>query len=119
MNKFIILLGLLFSACDYVSSEKYEYTSTFHQNKCVKGASYILHESSRYKVGSKSNKKFNQVLNQLSDGKNVKFEPIASNGCEKIYKLQFNGEIMREKALTGYGNDEIHQVIQVYQFKFL
>ncbi len=109
---FVCIFGLF--ACN----EKFEYQGTFHKNHCSKGASYILIEDEKLAVGSESSKEFDEVILRMAQGKRLGFSPVSISGCEKVYSVKLNGEIVRESSLTGYGNDELRKVIQVREFSF-
>lgn len=112
----VILFFCIFAflACN----EKFKYQATFHKNHCSKGASYILIEGEKLGVGSESSKEFDEVILRMAQGKRLDFTPISTSGCEKVYSVKLNGEIVRESSLTGYGNDELRKVFQVREFSF-
>ena len=108
------LLIFLLISCN----QNYQYSGTFHKNQCLKGASYILIEGEKLGVGRESSDEFQEVVQRLSEGKKVYFNPVSKSGCERVYSLKLNGLIKEESSLTGYGNDEVRKVIHVQEFSF-
>ncbi len=112
------LASALMILCLFGCNQSYQYSGTFHKNQCLKGASYILINGEKLAVGRGSNNDFQEVLQRLSRGKKVDFNPVSKSGCEKVYSLKLNGQIKDESSLTGYGNDEVRRVIHVQEFSF-
>lgn len=101
------------------SSLKQSYFGLLHANSCMGGASYLVYNEKHYAFGSKSIAQLNETVSAIGQGQPVSGELLESSGCEKVYQIEFSGEFEKENALTGYDNDEVRQVVQVYQFRLL
>lgn len=122
MKLFFFLSFLVLASCRPTSEKvsiKNPFVGYLHANSCMGGSSYLVYNDKQYAFGSRSNAQLNRTVQEISQGTTTKASVLSSKGCEKVFKMEFAGEFEKESALTGYGNDELRQVVQVYQFRLL
>ncbi|MEX0799093.1 MAG: hypothetical protein WEB87_02580 [Bacteriovoracaceae bacterium] len=121
MKTILALIYLFTVSCNQPEGRKpssLTFEGFLHANSCMQGASYVMYNDKTYKLGSKSVSEVGSLI-EASSQKNLSRAPTAVSGCEKIYKMRFNGEFEKESSMTGYGNDEIDLVVQIYHFQLI
>lgn len=119
---YLVITCLLAGSCLQAGSKSElvdPYEGMLHVNSCMQGASYISHKEQDFRIGNKSNVMLGRTIANIGQGRMVAAEVIDTKGCVKTFKIHFKGDIEKEGSLTGYGNDEVQRVIQVYDFILL
>lgn len=117
------LLSLLFlfscgqpTQLQYGSVSGMQFTGLLYANTCSLGESFIVYNNQQFLKGNKSSPDLDKLIIDISNNQYSSYM-LSSNGCQRVFNLEFDGEFEEETNILGNGGTESQNVIQVYKFR--
>lgn len=102
-----------------ISFDNASYTGFLYVNGCYQGASKVIYKDEDYNLGTKSTIELENFMKSVNSGESVGAVPVSSEGCAKVFKIEFNGEFEKEANPVASSNGEVRDVVQIYQYRML
>lgn len=116
------LLSLIFLfSCGHPTQIQYstpgmQFSGLLYANTCSLGESFIVYNNQQFLKGNKSSPDLDKLIIDISNNQFSSYI-LSSNGCQRVFNFEFDGEFEEETNILGNGGRESQSVIQVYKFR--
>lgn len=93
-----------------------QFSGLLYANTCSLGESFIVYNNQQFLKGNKSSPDLDKLIIDISNNQFSSYI-LSSNGCQRVFNFEFDGEFEEETNILGNGGRESQSVIQVYKFR--